>query len=69
MALRTHNLPSGRLKIDLRKVDEVKFQGAERSCESIFFNLSIKKASWAMLLKCTLGNEKTDLDEFASVIF
>jgi hypothetical protein len=29
MALRTHNLPSGRLKYDFGEVDEAMFQGFE----------------------------------------
>jgi hypothetical protein len=50
MALRTHNLPSGRLKKDFVEVDDAMNQCAERSCELIF---------------CILLIEKIDLDEVA----
>jgi hypothetical protein len=40
--LRTHNLPSGRLKKDFSEVDEAKFQGVERPIELSLFFLDIK---------------------------
>jgi hypothetical protein len=54
MALRTHNLPSGRLKKNFVEVDEAMFQGVERPCEFIL---------------CFLGIEKKYLDEFPYGIF
>jgi hypothetical protein len=48
MALRTHNVPSGRHKNDFGEVDESTFQGSERPYEVIF---------------CMLSIEKSDLDE------
>jgi hypothetical protein len=53
MALRTHNLPSGRLKNDFVEVDEAMFQVVVRPYELIFCNLNI---------------EKSDLDEIAYVM-
>jgi hypothetical protein len=53
MALRTHNLTSGRLR-KLGEVDEAMFQGVERPCELIF---------------CILRIEKSYLDEVALVMF
>jgi hypothetical protein len=54
MILRTHNLPSGRLKKNyFGEFDEVFFQGVERPCELIF---------------CILRIEKSDLDEVTLVI-
>jgi hypothetical protein len=35
MALRTHNLPSGRLKYDFDEVDEAMFQGVDGPSERI----------------------------------
>jgi hypothetical protein len=54
MALRTHNLLSGRLENVFVEVDEAKFQGVEMQCEPIFCNLVIKKS---------------ELDEVAYVMF
>jgi hypothetical protein len=42
MALRSHNLPSGRLKNDFVEVEEAMFRGVERPCEIIFYILSIE---------------------------
>jgi hypothetical protein len=50
MALRTHNLPPGRLKNDIDEVDETMFPGVERPYKLIF---------------CIQGSEKSDLDEVA----
>jgi hypothetical protein len=51
MTLRTHNIPSGRLKNDFGEVDKVdKIQGIEKPWEIIF---------------CIPGIEKSDLDEVA----
>jgi hypothetical protein len=50
MALRTHNLPPGRLKNDFGEVDEAMFHGVESPNELIF---------------CILSIEKSDLDEVA----
>jgi hypothetical protein len=36
MALRTHNMPSGRLKNDFSEVDKAIFQGVERPRDIIF---------------------------------
>jgi hypothetical protein len=54
MALRTHNLPSNILKNDFVEVDEAMFQSVERLSELIFY---------------MLGIVKSDLHEFAQVIF
>jgi hypothetical protein len=51
MALRAHNLPSGRLKNDFVEVDEVMFQGVERPYELISASWALKKATWTKLLK------------------
>jgi hypothetical protein len=48
MALRNHNLPSGRLKIDFGEVNAGMFQGVKRPLELNF---------------CILSIEKSDLDE------
>jgi hypothetical protein len=45
MALRTHNLPSGRLKNDFREFDEAMFQGVERPFELILWNMDIEKSN------------------------
>jgi hypothetical protein len=50
VALRTHNLPSGRLKNDFGEVNEVMFQGFERPYD---------------LILCIREMEKSDLDKFA----
>jgi hypothetical protein len=50
MALRTHKLPSGRLKNDFGEIDEAMFGGVERTYEFIF---------------CILSIEKSDLDKVA----
>jgi hypothetical protein len=42
--MRTHNLPSGRLKNDFGEVNEPTFRGVERPCEIIFCILGIKKS-------------------------
>jgi hypothetical protein len=47
IALRTHNLPSGRL----RNVDETMFQDVERPCDNIFCILWIEEATWTNTLK------------------
>jgi hypothetical protein len=54
MALITHNLPSGRLKNVFGEIDEAVFQCVDKLYELIFWNLNI---------------EKSDLDEFAWVMF
>jgi hypothetical protein len=41
--LRTHNLPSGRLRNDFGEIDEAMFQGVNRPYEIIFCNTGIKK--------------------------
>jgi hypothetical protein len=45
MELKTHNLPSGRHKIDSFQVDEVTFQGVEKPWEFIFciFDIEISE--------------------------
>jgi hypothetical protein len=45
MALRTHNLPSGRIKNDFREVDEAMLQGFERPYELILCILDIEKSN------------------------
>jgi hypothetical protein len=50
MALRTHNLHSGRLKKDFGEVDDAIFKGVKRPLELNF---------------CILSIEKSDLDEDA----
>jgi hypothetical protein len=54
MALRTHNLPSGHLKCDFEDVFDAMFQGVEKPQELIFY---------------LLGNQKSDLDGIAEVLF
>jgi hypothetical protein len=54
MALRTHNLPSGRLEMRVCEVDEGIFECDERPCEIIF---------------CFLGIQKSELVEVAEVLF
>jgi hypothetical protein len=44
MALKTHNLPSGRIKKDVVEVDEEIVQGVERPCELIFCIQVIEKS-------------------------
>jgi hypothetical protein len=44
MALRTHNVPSGRLKNDFGEFEETMFQGVERPYEFIFYVLGIQKS-------------------------
>jgi hypothetical protein len=44
MALRTHNLPSLRLKNDIGEVDEAMFRGVEKPYELIFCILSMEKS-------------------------
>jgi hypothetical protein len=44
MSQRTHNLPSGRLKNQILKIHEAKFQGVERPYELFFGNLRIEKS-------------------------
>jgi hypothetical protein len=51
MALRTHNLPSGRLKKDFGEVDEAMFQGVEGLFELIFCIPCMEKATWTTSLK------------------
>jgi hypothetical protein len=46
MALRTHNLPSGRLKYDFAEVDKALFHCVEMPCELIFCILAIDKSDW-----------------------
>jgi hypothetical protein len=46
MVLRTHKLPSGRLKNNIGEVGEAMFQGFEGRCELIFCTLFIEKATW-----------------------
>jgi hypothetical protein len=53
MALRIHNLPSGRIKNDFGEVDEAMFQGVEGPFALIF---------------CILGIENNDMDEVAYVM-
>jgi hypothetical protein len=50
MALKTHNLPSGRLKKDFCEVDEAMFEGVERPYEIIFWILSIEnRLGWSCI--------------------
>jgi hypothetical protein len=47
MALRTHNLPSGRLKYDFDEVDEAMIQGVEGPSKSILSIPGIEKSDFA----------------------
>jgi hypothetical protein len=43
MALRTHNVHSGRLKNVFVEIDEAMFQGVEGPCDRVFCILGIRK--------------------------
>jgi hypothetical protein len=51
IALRNHNLPSGRLKNDNDEVDEAMFQGVDGPCELIFLIRESKKMTFVKSLK------------------
>jgi hypothetical protein len=51
MALRTHDMTTGRLKKRLWYVDEAMFQGVERPREIILCIQGFEKVTWTMSLK------------------
>jgi hypothetical protein len=52
MALRTHNMPSGRLKKDFGDVDEAMFKGVKRPHDIIYCIVGIEKSD----VYCSLSN-------------
>jgi hypothetical protein len=51
MALKTHNLPSGRLKNDCVEVDEGMFKGVKGQANSFSASWALKQATWTKSIK------------------